>query len=194
MARLPRMVLLGIPHHVTQRVNRRERTFFEDGDYALYLDLLAEAPRCATGSKSSPMDIRLVLRVGHSSTGIGIEGWRRWRGRRQRSLSANGRQGRHFPAATHRPCYLPNDHRSPEQDEHAQHDPHRLSGWGLAIQHGKSQPNYCNHCHSRPDAALQNTLDPLHRRKQRASRLRDRVDCNRQFPIFQDIKDRRNCN
>jgi putative transposase len=36
------MVLPGIPHHVTQRGNRRERTFFEDGDYALYLDLLAE--------------------------------------------------------------------------------------------------------------------------------------------------------
>ncbi len=27
----------------TQRGNRRERVFFEDGDYALYLDLLAEA-------------------------------------------------------------------------------------------------------------------------------------------------------
>lgn len=43
MARLPRMVLPGIPHHVTQRGNRRERTFFEESDYALYLDLLAQA-------------------------------------------------------------------------------------------------------------------------------------------------------
>lgn len=43
MARLPRFVLPGTPHHVTQRGNRRERTFFEDGDYALYLDLLADA-------------------------------------------------------------------------------------------------------------------------------------------------------
>lgn len=43
MARLPRIVLPGIPHHVTQRGNRPERTFFEDGDYELYLDLLAEA-------------------------------------------------------------------------------------------------------------------------------------------------------
>ena len=43
MARLPRMVLPGIPHHVTQRGNRRERTFFEDADYALYLDLLAQS-------------------------------------------------------------------------------------------------------------------------------------------------------
>lgn len=43
MARLPRIVLPGIPHHVTQRGNRREKTFFEDGDYVLYLDLLADA-------------------------------------------------------------------------------------------------------------------------------------------------------
>lgn len=43
MARLPRVVLPGIPHHVTQRGNRRERTFFEDGDFALYLDLLADS-------------------------------------------------------------------------------------------------------------------------------------------------------
>lgn len=43
MVRLPRLVLPGLPYHVTQRGNRRERTFFEDGDYALYRDLLAEA-------------------------------------------------------------------------------------------------------------------------------------------------------
>jgi putative transposase len=43
MARLPRLVLPGIPHHITQRGNRRERTFFQDDDYALYLDLLAQA-------------------------------------------------------------------------------------------------------------------------------------------------------
>ncbi|WCM27830.1 transposase [Sphingomonas sp. QA11] len=36
-------MLPGLPHHVTQRGNRRERVFFEESDYALYLDLLAEA-------------------------------------------------------------------------------------------------------------------------------------------------------
>lgn len=41
MARLARVVIPGHPHHVTQRGNGRARTFFEDGDYALYLDLLA---------------------------------------------------------------------------------------------------------------------------------------------------------
>ena len=47
MARLPRLVVPGLPHHVTQRGNRRARTFFEDGDYALYRDLVNEAARRA---------------------------------------------------------------------------------------------------------------------------------------------------
>ena len=51
MARLPRRVLPGIPHHITQRGNRRERAFFEDGDYALNLDLLDQGAS-RTGSRS----------------------------------------------------------------------------------------------------------------------------------------------
>lgn len=47
MARLPRVVIPGVPHHVTQRGNRRERVFFEEDDYALYLDLLSDAARRA---------------------------------------------------------------------------------------------------------------------------------------------------
>ncbi len=43
MARLARLVVPGLPHHVTQRGNRRERAFFEEGDHALYRDLLAES-------------------------------------------------------------------------------------------------------------------------------------------------------
>jgi putative transposase len=43
MARLPRLVLPGYPYHVIQRGNRRQQTFFEDGDYALYRDLIGEA-------------------------------------------------------------------------------------------------------------------------------------------------------
>jgi putative transposase len=42
LARLARIVLPGIPYHVTQRGNRRQQTFFEDGDFALYRDLLAD--------------------------------------------------------------------------------------------------------------------------------------------------------
>jgi putative transposase len=47
MARIARIVVPGLPHHVTQRGNRRERIFFEDEDYALYRDLLASACRKA---------------------------------------------------------------------------------------------------------------------------------------------------
>jgi len=43
MARLARIVVPGLPRHVTQRAARRENTFFQDGDYALYLDLLADS-------------------------------------------------------------------------------------------------------------------------------------------------------
>src|SRR6266852_999413 len=47
MARLARVVIPGLPHHVTQRGNGRARTFFDDDDYALYRDLLAASCRAA---------------------------------------------------------------------------------------------------------------------------------------------------
>jgi hypothetical protein len=48
MTRLARIVIPGLPHHVTQRGNRRERVFFSDEDYQFYLDELgaAEKSRC----------------------------------------------------------------------------------------------------------------------------------------------------
>ena len=42
MARMARAVATGIPHHVTQRGNRRQQTFFWEGDYQTYLSLMAE--------------------------------------------------------------------------------------------------------------------------------------------------------
>jgi putative transposase len=49
MARLPRVVAPGLPHHVTQRGNRRQQTFFSDEDYVEYRRLLAESCRsCGT--------------------------------------------------------------------------------------------------------------------------------------------------
>jgi putative transposase len=47
VARLARIVVPGLPHHVTQRGNGRARVFFGDHDYALYRDLLADACRAA---------------------------------------------------------------------------------------------------------------------------------------------------
>ncbi len=42
MARMPRLVVPGYPHHVTQRGARRMQTFFSDDDYQYYLDLVSE--------------------------------------------------------------------------------------------------------------------------------------------------------
>jgi putative transposase len=41
MTRLARIVVPDLPHHVTQRGNRREPIFFEDGDHDVYCGLLA---------------------------------------------------------------------------------------------------------------------------------------------------------
>jgi putative transposase len=43
MARLARIVIPGLPHHVTQRGNRRETVFFSDEDYRAYLNMLIAA-------------------------------------------------------------------------------------------------------------------------------------------------------
>jgi putative transposase len=42
MARMARVVAEGMPHHITQRGNRRQPTFFSDDDYKAYIDLMAE--------------------------------------------------------------------------------------------------------------------------------------------------------
>ena len=43
MPRAARVVVPGVPHHVTQRGNRRQPTFFSAADYAIYLRLAAQA-------------------------------------------------------------------------------------------------------------------------------------------------------
>lgn len=47
MARMARVVVSGYPHHVTQRGNRRQKTFFCEGDYQTYIELMSEwTKRC----------------------------------------------------------------------------------------------------------------------------------------------------
>lgn len=41
MARIARVVVPGYPHHVTQRGNRRQTTFFNQKDYSFYRGLMA---------------------------------------------------------------------------------------------------------------------------------------------------------
>ncbi len=42
MARIARAVAPGFPHHVAQRGNKRQQTFFNDEDYISYLELMSE--------------------------------------------------------------------------------------------------------------------------------------------------------
>jgi putative transposase len=70
MARLARVVIPGLAHHVTQRGNRREAIFFEDGDHEVYLDLLAEQARkfgvAVWAYCLMPNHVHLVLKPSHS--------------------------------------------------------------------------------------------------------------------------------
>ena len=47
MARLARVVVPGLPHHVTQRGNHREAVFFNDRDYRAYLELISDAAKAS---------------------------------------------------------------------------------------------------------------------------------------------------
>ncbi len=42
MGRLARVVASGFPHHITQRGNRRQQTFYCDEDYRAYIEVMAE--------------------------------------------------------------------------------------------------------------------------------------------------------
>ena len=42
MARLARVVAPGYPHHIVQRGNRRQKTFFYETDYSTYIDILSQ--------------------------------------------------------------------------------------------------------------------------------------------------------
>ena len=70
MPRLSRIIVPGLPHHVTQRGDRRQALFTEPGDYALYRDLLAE--RCRTNGVACwayclmPNHVHLLLAPAHS--------------------------------------------------------------------------------------------------------------------------------
>ena len=72
MSRLARIVIPGLPHHVTQRGNRREAIFFEDGDQEIYRDLLAEQTAKAGVEVWAyclmPNHVHLILMPGEADT------------------------------------------------------------------------------------------------------------------------------
>ncbi|HEY5724196.1 MAG TPA: transposase [Allosphingosinicella sp.] len=73
MARLARIVVPGVAHHVVQRGNRRQEVFFSDGDYRDYRDLVATGCREQGVSCLAwclmPNHVHLILRP-ESSDGL----------------------------------------------------------------------------------------------------------------------------
>lgn len=65
MSRLARVVIPELPHHVTQRGNGRQQTFFCDDDYRFYLNLLGRHCRAAEVSVWAwvlmPNHVHLIL-------------------------------------------------------------------------------------------------------------------------------------
>jgi REP element-mobilizing transposase RayT len=68
MTRIARVIVPGLPHHVTQRGNRGERVFLGNDDYALYHDWMAQS--CARFGVSvwayclMPNHVHLILAPG----------------------------------------------------------------------------------------------------------------------------------
>ena len=63
MARLARIVVPHLPHPVTQRGNRREPIFFEDGDHEVDRDLLGGA---VPASRNGWNCVHLILTPKHA--------------------------------------------------------------------------------------------------------------------------------
>jgi hypothetical protein len=57
MGRIARVVVPGLPYHLTQRGNRREPVFFGAEDYQFYRRLIATAERRAGAETASTMTI-----------------------------------------------------------------------------------------------------------------------------------------
>jgi putative transposase len=86
MARIARFVVPGLPHHVTQRGNRRENVFFSDADYELYCDLLGQ--QCG---KHGVAVWSYCLMPNHVHLILVPDRGRRWGGRSAKRIGATAR-------------------------------------------------------------------------------------------------------
>jgi REP element-mobilizing transposase RayT len=113
--RLARIVAPGLPHHVTQRGNRRQPTFFGEDDYRLYRSLLAEHATAAGVAVWAwclmPNHVHLIL-VPQSATAL-TDCLRETHRRYTRHINQRERwrgylwQGRSPPASSTRRIFLP---------------------------------------------------------------------------------------
>ena len=67
-----RLVIPGVAHHVTQRGNRRQQTFFSEADYCRYVELVGEGCRDAGVAVIAwclmPNHVHLVLVPPHTDS------------------------------------------------------------------------------------------------------------------------------
>jgi hypothetical protein len=69
MARLPRVVIVDVPHHVTQRGNARQVIFSGDSDRLAYLACSRPAKEVAAKSRSQIRSNKR-LPLSHSQNGV----------------------------------------------------------------------------------------------------------------------------
>ena len=104
MPRRARIVFSGVPHHVTQRGNHRQRVFFSRGDHLAYLNLLDEHARQFSVDVVAyclmPNHVHLVVIPSHPG-GLhrmfkGVHGQYAQRVNRMREQQGHLWQGRYF--------------------------------------------------------------------------------------------------
>jgi hypothetical protein len=91
MARLARVVIPGMPHRVTQRGNRRQQTFFNDGDYVRQElehvdDFHVTEPLGDSGTRRLNSVLTPVFKFGFSAAFVAIGVVCTYEGMRQRPI------------------------------------------------------------------------------------------------------------
>lgn len=108
MARMARVVIPGVPHHVVQRGNRRMDVFFDDDDYRTYLRLVSTFARKSGTAIWAyclmPNHVHLILVPSHAD-GLGGH-WPKHTGSTPGRLTGerNGRDIFGRSGSTHTPC------------------------------------------------------------------------------------------
>ena len=93
---MARLVVPGLPHHVTQRGSRRQKTFFGDADYLAYLDLIRDTKQSAgvdiwayclmpnhvhlVAIPEQEDGLAMLLRVAHHRYALRVNAAHGWRG------------------------------------------------------------------------------------------------------------------
>ena len=112
MPRSARLVVPGVPHHVTQRGTDRQTTFFTNADRRVYLELLAlhsaEADLRLLAYCLMSNDIHLVA-IPERENSLAV-GMRRLHGRYAQYLNARRQRSGHLWQNRFFSCPLGNDH------------------------------------------------------------------------------------